>query len=200
MSKGFDLAINLFLEHGGILKTAHAKKLGINQNTLKRMLEAGLLTKVTRGVYRLASLSPLVQPDLVQVSIRIPASIVFLISALNFHNLTTQIPGCVSIAVPMNVLAPHIDYPPIKVYRLSQKTYSAGIEYHIIDGVTVRVYCREKTIADCFKFRNKIGGDIAIEALRDYLRQPKPDVPMLLEYARLDRVQKIIQPYLQAAI
>jgi predicted transcriptional regulator of viral defense system len=200
MTKSFEIAEKIFLEHYGILKTAQAKKLGVNQNTLKRMLAAGLLTKETRGVYRLASLPPLMQPDLVQVSIRIPSSVVFLISALDFHNLTTQIPNHVDIALPLNVLAPRLDYPPIKVYRLSDKIYSAGIEAHILDGVSVRVYTREKTIADCFKFRNKIGLDIAIEALKDYLRQPKPDLPKLLEYARLDRVEKIIQPYLQAAL
>ena len=200
MAKSFDRAEEIFIEHDGILKTAHAKKLGINQNTLKRMIEAGLLTRETRGVYRLAGLPPLTQPDLIQVSIRVPSAVVFLISALNFHNLTTQIPSCVYIAVPMNVLAPRLDYPPIKVYRLSDKTYSAGIESHRMDGVTVRVYSREKTIADCFKFRNKIGQDIPVEALKDYLRQPHPDVPKLMEYAGLDRVEKIIRPFLQSAL
>jgi predicted transcriptional regulator of viral defense system len=200
MTKSFDFAQKIFLEHHGILKTAQAQKLGINQNTLKRMLAAGLLNKPTRGVYRLASLPPLTNPDLVQVSLQAPASVIFLLSALAFHDLTDQIPHSVYIALPADIKAPRIEYPPLKVIRLSQKTYASGIVEHTIDGVCVRIYCREKTIADCFKFRNKIGQDIAIAALKDYLRQPKPDIPKLLEYARLDRVERIIQPYLQAAL
>ena len=200
MVKSFESARQVFLQHQGILRTAQAKKLGIQEEILRRMNAAGLLVKESRGLYRLADLDPLTNPDLVHVSARVPSSVVFLISALAFHHLTTQIPHFVYIALPREVKAPRIDYPPLKVFRLSQKTYSAGIEEHIIDGVTVRVYNREKTIADCFKFRNKIGRDIAIEALKDYLRQPGPNVPKLLEYARLDRVEKIIQPYLEAAL
>ena len=200
MTKSFENAHQIFLAHHGILRTAQAKRLGVNQNTLKQMLEAGLLTKETRGVYRLAFLPPLSNPDLIQVSIRAPSCVVFLISALAFHQLTTQIPNRVFIALPKNVLPPRIDYPPIKVYRLSDNIYSAGIEAHTLDGVTVRVYSREKTISDCFKFRHKIGEDLAIQALKDYLRQPPPDIPKILEFARLNRVESILTPYLKAAL
>ena len=200
IAKSFELAQQIFSQHNGILRTGQAKKLGVEEKTLKRMLDAGLLIRETRGVYRLAELDPLSNPDLINISIRVPNSVVFLISALAFHSLTTQIPHFVYIALPQGVKDPIIAYPPLNIYHLSLKIYSAGMEEHILDGVKIRVYSREKTIADCFKFRNKIGQDIAIEALKDYLRQPKPDVPKLLEYARLDRVQKIIQPYLQAAL
>lgn len=88
----------------------------------------------------------------------------------------------------------------MKVYRLSNKTYSTGIEAHILDGVTVRVYSREKTISDCFKFRNKVSEDIAIQALKDYVSQPRLDIPKILEYARLNRVESILTPYLKAAL
>ena len=159
-----------------------------------------MLTKETRGVYRLAILAPLSNPDLIQVSIRVPSSVVFLISALAFHHLTTQIPNRVYIALPKNVLPPRMDYSPMKVYRLSNKTYSTGIEAHILDGVTVRVYSREKTISDCFKFRNKVGEDIAIQALKDYVSQPRLDIPKILEYALLNRVESILTPYLKAAL
>lgn len=200
MTKSFEIAQEIFLEHDGILGAAQAGRLGVNPNTLKRMLAAGLLTKEARGVYRLASLPPLANPDFVRVAIQAPASVVFLISALAYHNLTTQIPHSVTIALPKDVKAPRLEYPPLRVFRLSNKIYSAGIESHKIDGVIVRVYSREKTIADCFKFRNKIGVEIAIEALKDYLRQPKVGIPKLLEYARLDRVERILQPYLQGAL
>jgi predicted transcriptional regulator of viral defense system len=200
MAKSYEIAQQIFMQHHGILRTGQAKKLGIDQKILNRMHKAGLLIRETRGVYRLANLEPLTNPDIVHVSIRVPSSVMFLISALAFHNLTTQIPYYVYIALPADVKAPYIEYPPLRVYRLSNKIYSAGIEYHIIDGVEIRIYNREKTIADCFKFRNKIGQDIAIEALKDYLRQPNPNIPKLLEYARLDRVEKIMRPYLQAVL
>jgi predicted transcriptional regulator of viral defense system len=200
MPKSFVNAHQKFLAHHGILRTAQAKRLGVNQNTLKQMLEEHLLTKEIRGVYRLASLPPLSNPDLIQVSIRVPSSVVFLISALAFHHLTTHIPNRVYIALPKNVLPPRLDYPPLKVYRLSDNIYSAGIENHTLDGISVRVYSREKTISDCFKFRHKIGEDLAIQALKDYLRQPHPNIPKILEYARLNRVEFIMSPYLKAAL
>lgn len=164
------------------------------------MLDTGLLVREARGIYRLADLPPLSSPDLVQVSLRMPAGIIFLISALEFHKLTTQIPYKVYIALPIGVKKPRFDYPPLEIFWLAPKTYSSGVEEHILDGVPVRVFSREKTVADCFKFRNKIGADIALEALKDYLRQPGRSIKELLGCARIDRVEKIILPYLQASL
>jgi predicted transcriptional regulator of viral defense system len=200
MRKTFLNAYEIFREHNGILRTGQAKKLGIDQPILVQMCEEGLLVKEARGLYRLADLPPLSNPDLVQVAMRVPESVVCLISALNFHQLTTQIPYRIYIALPQNIKSPNIDYPPLDIVYLSKKPYFAGIEEHILDGVTVRIYNREKTVADCFKFRKKIGLDIAIEALKDYLKQPNRDIPALLNFARIDRVEKIIRPYLQAAL
>ena len=122
------------------------------------------------------------------------------ISALDFHQLTTQIPYKLYIAIPRDGKAPRIEYPPLDIVYLSKQPYSAGIEQHLLDGIPVRIYSREKTVADCFKFRKKIGLDIALEALRDYLRQPKRDIEGLLNFARINRVEKIIRPYLQALL
>jgi predicted transcriptional regulator of viral defense system len=198
--KTFEKAEELFRQNNGILRTSQAKKLGINEYTLIQMTEAGLLIREARGLYRLADLPPLTSPDLVKVAMRVPDSVMCLISALNFHNLTTQIPYRVYIALPRSVKAPRLDYPPLDIVYLSLKPYSAGIEEHFIDGVIVKLYNREKTISDCFKFRNKIGKDVALEALKDYLRLPDRQISLLLEYARINRVENIIRPYLEASL
>jgi predicted transcriptional regulator of viral defense system len=200
MKKSFENALNIFEQNNGILRTGQAKKLGIDQPVLMRMCEEGLLVKESRGLYRLATLPPLSNPDLVQVAIRVPNSVVCLISALEFHHLTTQIPYRIFIALPQKNKPPRIEYPPLDIVYLSHTPYIAGIEEHVLDGVTVRIYSREKTIADCFKFREKIGLDIALEALKDYLRQPDRDIQKILSYAHINRVEKTIRPYLQAAL
>jgi len=200
MRKTFEIAKKIFKENNGILRTGKAKRLGIDEVILIQMCNEGLLVKESRGLYRLADLPPLSNPDLVQIAIRIPNSVICLISALGFYQLTTQIPYKVYIALPREVKAPRIDYPPLDIVYLSKKPYSAGIEEYNLDGIKVRIYSREKTIADCFKFRNKIGMDIALEALKDYLRQPNRDIQSILDYARINRVEKIIRPYLQAAL
>jgi predicted transcriptional regulator of viral defense system len=198
--KSFVTAEKIFRENNGILRTSQAKKLGIDEPILVQMCEGGLLVKEARGLYRLADLPPLSNPDLVQITIRVPNSVTCLISALNYHQLTTQIPYKVYIALPRETKAPRIEYPPLDIIYLSNKPYFAGIEEHILDGVQVHIYSREKTIADCFKFRNKIGLDIALEALKDYLRQPDRDLGELLRCAQVNRVDKIMQPYLKGAL
>jgi predicted transcriptional regulator of viral defense system len=191
----------IFREAGGILKRSQAQGLGVDYRTLSRMMEAGLLVREGRGIYRLADLPPLGNPDLVQVALRVPKAVICLISALHFHNLTTQLPYRITIALPRtNKSAPRFEYPPLEVVWLSDKSYHAGIESHMLDGVPVRIYGREKTVADCFKFRRKIGRDVALEALKDYLRNPDRDLDALLRYARIDRVEKLMRPYIEAAI
>ena len=198
--KSFEIAEEIFRQNYGILRTSQAKNLGINEYTLVQMTEAGLLVREARGLYRLADLPPLQNPDFAQVSLRVPNSVICLISALSFHNLTTQIPYRVYIALPRSVKAPRIEYPPLDIIYLSLNPYITGIEEHLMDGVVVRIYNREKTVADCFKFRNKIGQEIALEALRDYLRLPDRQINFLLEYASIDRVENIMRPYLEALL
>jgi predicted transcriptional regulator of viral defense system len=199
-SKANKIAEEIFQRHNGILRTRQALELGINRPTLSRMVKAGILVRESRGLYRLTAQQPLSNPDLTMVALRVPSAVFCLISALNYHNLTTQIPYQVYIALPRDTKAPKLDYPPINITYFSEAPYSAGIEEHTLDGISVRIYCREKTIADCFKFRNKIGQDVAIEALKDYLHQAGRDVHKLLEYAAIDRVSKIILPYLKGSL
>ena len=196
----FEKAEKIFRGHNGIMRTSQAVKMGINQHTLIGMYEEGILVREARGLYRLADLPPLSNPDLVHVASRVPESVICLISALNFHNLTTQIPYRVYIALPQKTKAPKLDFPPLDLVYLSQKPYFAGIEEHFIDGVVVKIYNREKTVSDCFKFRNKIGKDVALEALKDYLRLPDRQINLLLEYARINRVENIMRPYLEASL
>jgi predicted transcriptional regulator of viral defense system len=198
--KIFEIAGKIFRENNGLLRTSQAKKLGINEPILIQMCAEGLLVKESRGLYRLADLPPLSEPDLIQIASRVPQAVICLISALSYHQLTTQIPFKVYIALPQETKAPRIEYPPLDIIYLSVKPYFSGIEKHNLDGVSLQIYSREKTVADCFKFRNKIGLDIALEALKDYLRQPNRNIEELVKCARVDRVENIIRPYLQAVL
>ena len=179
---------------------AQAIESGIHRNTLYRMVDQGTVERVSRGLYRLADAEPLDHPDLVTVAAKVPNGVICLISALAFHNLTTQIPHEVYLAISRNSEPPRIDYPPVRIFRFSGSSYSKGIEHPLIDGIKVPIYCREKTIADCFKFRNQIGLDTAIEAVKFYKTQPNRNVNKLLEYASICRVTKIMRPYLEAIL
>ena len=191
-------ALKTFRKRGGMLRMAEAIEAGIHRNTLYRMVNDGLIERVSRGLYRATDAEPLASPDLVTVSVKVPDGVICLISALAFHNLTTQIPHEVYLAISRNSEPPRIDYPPVRSFRFSGKAFSEGIERPKVDGIMVPIYCREKTIADCFKFRNQIGLDTAIEAVKFYKDQPKRNVKALLEYASICRVTKVIRPYLEA--
>ncbi len=145
-----------------------------------------------------ADVEPPGNPDLMVVHHRVPEAVICLISALAFHGLTTQIPYRVYIALPAGSRnRPRITYPPIEVVWLGKAPYHAGVEQQMVDGFRVPIYDREKTIADCFKLRSKIGTDVAIEALKEYARLRDREIPKLIEYARIDRVDKAKRPYLE---
>ena len=118
-------------------------------------------------------------------------------TAFAFHILTTQVPHKVYIALPQSVRQPRIKYPKLDVIWLSEASYQNGIEDHLLDGVSVPIYSSAKTVADCFKFRGKVGKDVAIEALKDYIRLPRADVDELLKFARVNRVENVMRPYLE---
>ena len=193
-------AHRIFKTHGGTLRTREALAAGIHPRTLYAMRDAGELERLTRGLYRLAELPPLSNPDLATVGKRVPQGVVCLISALAFHELTTQIPHVVHLALPRNARTPKLRHPPLQVYRFSAKAFKAGLEKHSIEGVDVRVYNAEKTLADCFKYRNKIGLDVALEALRAYRGRRGAKLQHVLEYARICRVESVIRPYLEASV
>jgi len=193
-------ARDLFAQHRGYLRTAQALKLGIAPVTLYEMARNGVLVQEGRGLYRLAEAELPGQPDLVVIAHRIPKAVVCLVSALAFHELTAQIPHCVYIALPKDTKKPRLEYPPIDVVWLSGPTYTDGIERHDLDGAMVPVYSAAKTVADCFRFRRKIGADVAVEALKEYVKRARGDVNELLSYARIDRVSRVMQPYLESLL
>src|SRR5262245_43752213 len=191
-------AESLFRKRGGMLRASEAIALGIHPRTLYRLRDENRLVTVSRGLYRLADLPELSNPDLVSVAARIPQAVICLISALAFHEITTEIPHEISIALPRTVKKPRLDYPPLRVFWFSGGALTEGFEERKIDGVKVRIYGPEKTVADCFKFRNKIGLAVAIEALK-LCRERKGSTPRkLLHYARICRVERVMRPYLEA--
>ena len=190
----------IFTEYNGILRASKAIKLGVPQHVLYDMVKSGELIREAQGIYRLSDSDPLGNPDLVNISLRVPRAVFCLISALYFHELTTQIPHSVYFALPRDVKTPKVYHPPIWVFHYSKASYQAGIVEHELDGVKVRIYDREKTIADCFKFRQRIGMDVALEALKDYFTLPNPNVSLLLKNARINRVERIMRPYLEALL
>ncbi len=196
----FDRAVVTFKKNGGILRTAQALRAGIHPTTLYAMRDDGTLEIVSRGVYRLADSDPLGNPDLVTIATRIPMGVVCLISALSFHELTTQIPHEVHVALSRGAEEPRLDHPPIRTYRFSGDAFTEGVEIQEFDGVSVRIYNPEKTLADCFKFRNRIGLDTAVEAVRFYRERRPVQVDDLMRYASICRVKKIIRPYLEAIL
>lgn len=199
-SLGMANALKVFKDNKGILRTAQANKLGVHSEILAQMVDKGLLVKEGRGFYRLAELSPFSNPDFVVVGLRVPDAVICLISALNFHNLTTQIPYKIYISLPRGKKRPQIDYPPLDILWPVDRIYTAGIEEHEIDGVMVKIYSKEKTVADCFRYSKKVGNSIALEALKDYLRTPHYDLNLLIKFAQIHGVEKTIIPYIKAII
>lgn len=193
-------AIALFREHGGTLRTSEALRLGISPRTLYALRDAGILEPLARGLYRLADLPPLSNPDLVIVAHKIPQGVVCLVSALAFYELTTQIPHAVDLALENGSTRPRLTFPPVRVFWFSGAAWSRGVERHQLDGTPVRIYGVEKSVADAFKFRRKLGLDLAIEALKAYRTRPGFDVNRLLHYARVCRVERVIYPYLEALL
>ena len=196
--KRFEKAQKIFRDRGGVLKTGEALSGGIHPRTLYEMQRSGILEQLTRGLYRLADLPPLGNPDLVSVSLKIPNGVICLISALTYHDITTQVPHEVYVALERGSEAPRLVHPPIRIFWFSGQAFTLGIQEHKIDGVPVRIYSPEKTIADCFKYRNKIGLDTAIEALKLYRKKKHFKSEELMQLAGACRVEKIIRPYVEA--
>ena len=156
---------------------------GISRYRLYALRDRGVIEPISRGVYRLVELPPVGNPDLVTVSLRFPNAVVCLVSALAYHGITTQIPHEVSVAVPRDSRMPSLDHPPLRAHRFSKEAYRQGIETHPIDGASVKVYSREKTLADCFKFRNKIGMDVVLEALKLHRQRNGFDLGAIVDCA-----------------
>lgn len=186
-------------EGRGVLRPRDLDRLGISRTVLARLHAAGMFVRLGRGLYALAEVPGRTEHQgLIEVASRAPQAVICLLSALRFHGLTTQASFEIWIAVDRQAWRPRIDYPPIRVLRFSGRALSEGIETHTIGGVKVRVYGPAKTVADCFKYRNKFGLDVALEALRDVWREKKATMDELLRYARICRVERVMRPYLDS--
>ena len=196
----FEQARLIFLKHGGTLRTSEAIMAGIYPRTLYQMRDQGLVEAIARGLYRLRDLPPLGNPDLVSVALKIPRGVICLISALSFHEMTTQVPHVVHVALVPGTEPPRLEHPPVRVSWFSGRVFTEGIETNEIDSFPVRIYSPEKTLADCFKHRNKIGIDVAVEALKLYRRHKPLRADDLVRFAKICRVDKIMRPYLEAIL
>jgi predicted transcriptional regulator of viral defense system len=174
-----------------------AVQAGTPRAILSRLVREGELTRLGRGVYAWVDRASTEHDSLIEVGVRTPHAVFCLLTALQFHHLTTQSPTEIWLALPNKARIPKIDYPPIRVVRYSGASLTEGVEMHQVQGQTIRVYCAAKTVADCFKFRNKIGVDIAIEALREAWQQQKVTMTELYHYGKICRVEKIMRPYLE---
>lgn len=181
----------------GILRPRDLKPYNIPRTYLTRLLNEGELQKIGRGLYTLPDQNVSEHHSLAEVCKRIPTGVVCLLSALRFHELTTQSPFEVWVAIGDKSWRPRIEYPPLRIVYFSKSSLNAGVEEHMIEGVAVRIYSPAKTVVDCFKYRNKIGVDVAIEALRECWQSHRCTVDELWLYAKICRVQKIMQPYLE---
>lgn len=183
-----------------ILRPRDLDSHGIPRRWMSRLYERGELIRIGRGLYTLTDAVPTENRSLAEVAKRIPSAVICLLSALQFHELTTQVPHQVWIAVASKARSPKVSDLPTRIIRFSGDSFTAGIDTCEIEGVQVRIYNPAKTVADCFKFRNKVGLDVAIEALKDCLRKRKATVDELWTYAGICRVANVIKPYLESLL
>lgn len=198
MESARDRAIEIIRKNGGLIRTHEALTHGIHRRTLYGMRDEGTIIPISRGLFQLVDLDIPAQVDIVEVSKKAPNSIICLISALAFHELTTQTPHYVWLAVDRKARKPKIDYPPVRVFFFSGDAFNRGVETHRIMEHDIRVYNASKTVIDCFKWREVVGLDVAIEAAREYLKRQDSSPSSLMEYAKVCKVEKTVRPYLQA--
>lgn len=182
----------------GMLRPGDLKGTGAARVTLTRLTASGQLEKVGRGLYRLPGTRTSEHESLATIAAKVPQAVFCLLTALQFHGITTQLPRQVWIAMPRGSHVPKIDYPPVKMIQSTGEAYAAGIQVFERDQVSLKVYGVAKTVADCFKHRNKIGLDVALEALRDARSQKKASADELWHFAKICRVANVMRPYLEA--
>jgi predicted transcriptional regulator of viral defense system len=182
----------------GVLRAADLEERGIPRRQLYALVQKGKVERQARGIYTASSHARTADHALAQVAKRVPSGVMCLLTALRFHKMTTQLPAEVWIALPEKARKPRLEYLRLRVVRFSGAALTEGIETHRIEGVAVPVYSAAKTVADCFKYRNKVGIDVAVEALRDFSRRHRGGATELARFARICRVTRVMQPYLDA--
>jgi len=200
MGKRSEELVNLFKSNSGIVRFSAILKAGFHPDSLKTLEKEKKVEKIARGLYKLTNYDFGEYPDLVIASFQAPRGVICLVSALSFHEATIEIPKYVDIAIPRGTHAYRIKYPPVRFYRFNSKAWEAGVEEHKIEGYKIKVYNLAKTIADCFKFRNKIGMNVARESLKVAIAEKNVMVNEIMQYAKICRVDSIIKPILEAML
>jgi len=201
MDTAKEKAIDTIRKHGGIIRTSEAFRHGIHRRTLYGLRDEGVLVSVSRGLYQLAEMESFpTEIDLVNVAKLVPHGVICLISALSFHELTTQIPHEIWLAVERKARKPKVTYPPVRSIFFTGPCFHEGVEVHRIMEQDVRIYNAPKTVIDCFRWRNSVGLDVALEGARSYLKRRGASPAKLMEYAKLCKVEKLVTPYLEAMV
>lgn len=185
------------LQQQGLLRASDLDTIGVPRVVLTRLCNAGRIDRIGRGLYRLPGNPASEHEALATIAVKVPQAVFCLLTALQFHELTTQLPREVWIAMPRGSHTPRIDYPPVKMVQMAGDTYTVGVEEHERDGIKLHVYSAAKTVADCFKHRNRIGLDVALEALKDAWSSRKASADELWRYAKVCRVANVMRPYLE---
>ncbi len=192
--------VGLFRSQHGIASYKEIRSAGFDKGTLRALVKSGVVHKIDRALYQLADFQAASYPDLQIIAAKFPSAIVCLLSALAFHEATEEIPRFIYLAIPRGVHAKRISYPPIKYFRIAKKQWAAGADRHRIDGRTIRVYGLARTVADCFKFRNKIGVDLARRVLKTAVLEKGVPPKEIMRFAKVCRVTKIVQPLIETIL
>jgi predicted transcriptional regulator of viral defense system len=193
-------AKNLLHSQSGAFHTGDAIKAGVHPRTLYAMRDHGDIEQLGRGMYRFADMPAMGNPDLTTVALKVPKGVICLISALSWHEMTSEIPHEIYLALPRGAEPTRLAYPPLRIFWFQGHAFEEGVEEHDMDGIRVRIYSPEKTLADCFKYRNKIGMDVVLEALKLYKQRRRFKADELIRFARICRVEKVMRPYLEATL
>jgi predicted transcriptional regulator of viral defense system len=182
----------------GVIRPRDVAASGMSRTSIQRLSESGALERVGRGLYVPAGTKITEHHTLAEAASRVPGGVICLLSALSFHRMTTQSPHEVWLAIDVKARKPNASWPPLRIVRFSGRARTFGVEQHVVEGIAVPVTSRAKTVADCFKYRNKIGLDVALEALKEYLGKRGRSMEALEQAAEVCRVGRIIRPYIEA--
>lgn len=182
----------------GLVRARDLDRFSIPRATLSRLVTSGRLVQISRGLYALSRHSRSEQHQLAEISVRSPQGVFCLLTALQFHQLTTQSPHEIWLALPNKAHPPKLDYPPLRIVRFSGPALTQGVEKHLVDKTSIHVYSVAKTVADCFKYRNKIGLDVALEALRESRREKRATNDEVWRFAKICRVTNVMRPYMES--
>jgi len=190
----------IFITHNGFARTKEILAAGIHRRDIKRMRSEGRIMRIKRGLYRLADIPLISNQGFIDLACAVPEGVICLLSSLSYYELTTFMPSIISMAICRGSRKPKIEYPPVEFYYFSKKQFEAGIDEIKIEGYKINIYCPEKTICDCFRYRNKLGLDAAKEGLSEYLKRKNRNLEKLLKYAEICRVKPLLQIWLNAMI